>query len=91
MKLEIESQETGKLEVLVKGEDHTLLNIIKENAWKKGADQASYIIKHPYMSDPKLIIRAKNPKKILTDAAQLAIDDSKEFETVFSREVKGKK
>ena len=90
MKLEIESQETGKIELLVEGEDHTLLSIIKENAWKKGADQASYIIKHPYLSEPKLIIRAKNPKKILTDAAQLAMDDSKEFGIVFSREIKGK-
>ena len=90
MKLEIESQETGKLELIVKGEDHTLLNVLKENSWKKGAKQASYIIKHPYMSDPKLIVRAKNPKKVLIDAAQLAIDDAKEFETAFKRETKKK-
>ncbi len=91
MKLEIESQETGKLALLVKGEDHTLLNVLKENAWKEGAKQAAYMIKHPYMSDPKLIIRAKDPKKVLINAAQLAIDDSKEFGIVFSREVKKKK
>ncbi len=90
MKLEVESQGTGKLELLVEGEDHTLLNMLKENAWKTGANQASYMIKHPYMSVPKIIIRGKDPKKILSDAAQLAVDDAKEFGVVFSREIKKK-
>lgn len=90
MKLELVADEKEKLAVTVIGEDHTLLNLLKENAWKAGAKQAAYIIKHPYMSQPEIIIRGKNPRKILAEAAQQIIDDAKEFETLFSREIKKK-
>lgn len=90
MKLEVVKSEKDMLSLFVKGEDHTLLNLLKENSWKRGAKQASYIIKHPYMSEPNLIIRGEKPKKILSDANQMIIDDAKEFGVLFSREIKKK-
>jgi DNA-directed RNA polymerase subunit L len=78
----------GKLRVEVRGETHTMLNLIRENSWKAGAKQASYIIQHPYISQPEVIIRSKNPSKTLKDAAQLIIDDSKGFSTAFKRAMK---
>ena len=88
MKLEVLESEKDRLALLVKGEDHTLLNILKENAWRAGAKQASYVINHPYMSEPKLMIRGLNPRKILSDSAQMAVDEAKEFTVLFSREIK---
>jgi len=77
-----------KLRIEVDGETHTLLNLLRENAWKTGAKQAAYIIKHPYLSRPEMIIRAKNPGKVLNDAIQLIINNTKEFEREFGRALK---
>ena len=85
--MELAAIEKGKekLRVEVRGETHTTLNLIRENTWKAGAKQSSYIIQHPYVSQPELIVRSKNPKKTLQDAAQKVIDDSKEFSRAFKR------
>jgi len=83
MKLKKLEKTKDKLVVEVQGEDHTLLNLLRENAWKKQADQASYIIEHPYLSDPKIIIRSKDPKKILVNSAQLIVEDVASFQKAF--------
>lgn len=88
MELKVLESRPDKLKVEVGGETHTLLNILTEYAWDTGASQSSYIIEHPYLSQPELIIRSKNPKKTLTDAAQLVIDHSKDFKVSFERAVK---
>jgi len=78
----------NKLVVEVRGESHTMLNVLREKAWESGADQASYMIEHPYLAHPKIIIRAKEPKKVLRAAAQLVADEVKDFERQFSRALK---
>ena len=88
MKLEIVEDEKNKLKIAVHGESHTLLNILRENAWKSKADQASYLIEHPYLSTPNIIVHGDSPKKILTAAAQEVVDQVKEFEKEFSASVK---
>ena len=91
MKLTVLEKRGNKLVLEVKGETHTLLNLLRENSWKAGADQASYLIEHPYLSEPKIIVRSKNPKKTLLDAAQLTITQTKEFEKEFQRIIKKRK
>lgn len=88
MKLEIIEDEKNKLKIAVHGESHTLLNILRENSWKAGADQASYIIEHPYLSPPQIIVHSDSPKKTLTAATQIIIDQAKEFEKEFSAAAK---
>ena len=88
MELTVTQKGKEKLRVEVRGETHTMLNLIRENAWKAGAKQAAYIIQHPYISQPEIIIRSKNPQKTLKDAAQMVIDDSKEFMVAFKRAMK---
>jgi len=79
MKVTVLEEMEGKIKVEVAGETHTLLNVLKSNAWKAGAEQAYYMIKHPLLSQPELVVKAKNPKKTLKDATQMLIDDAKEF------------
>jgi DNA-directed RNA polymerase subunit L len=88
--MELSAIERGKekMRVEVRDETHTMLNLIRENSWKVGAKQASYIIQHPYISQPEIIIRSRNPVKTLKDAAQVVIDDSKEFSVAFKRAMK---
>lgn len=88
MELSATEKAKEKLRVEVRGETHTMLNLIRENAWKAGANQAAYIIQHPYISQPEIIIRSKNPAKTLRDAAQIAVDDSKGFSVAFKRAMK---
>jgi len=88
MKLEVVEDEKNKMKIAVHGESHTLLNVLRENAWQAKADQASYIIEHPYLSPPLLVVQSDNPKKNLTSAIQLVIDQSKEFEKEFSAATK---
>ena len=88
MELSAIEKKKDKLRVEVRGETHTILNLIRENAWKAGARQASYIIQHPYISQPEIIVRSRNPAKTLKDAAQMIADDSKEFSQAFKRAMK---
>jgi DNA-directed RNA polymerase subunit L len=46
------------------------------------------MIEHPYLSNPKIMIRAKNPKKVLSDASQMVADDAAEFAKEFGRVLK---
>jgi len=85
MKLTVLEKKKDKWKLEVDGEDHTLLNLLRENAWKERAKQATYMIKHPYLSKPEITVIGPNPKKILADAAKRIIDDTKAFERSFKR------
>lgn len=88
MELKVLESRPDKMRMEVIGETHTLLNILTEYAWEAKAGQASYVMDHPYLSQPELIIKSANPKKTLSDAAQIVIDRSKEFRTAFERAAK---
>ena len=88
MELKVVEKKPDKLRIELVGESHTLLNVLTEYAWEAKASQASYIIEHPYLSQPELNVKSKNPKKTMSDAAQIIIDRSKEFKTAFERSLK---
>ena len=88
MELNVVKKKKDKIVLEVVGEGHTLLNLLREKGWKAGADQSSYMIEHPYMSIPKIIVKAKNPKKVLMDSATLVSDEAKEFGKEFGRAMK---
>jgi DNA-directed RNA polymerase subunit L len=85
MELNVTEKGKGLLKVEVSGESHTLLNLLREKSWKAGASQASYMVEHPYLSNPKIIVRSQDPKKTLSDAAQLVLNDVRDFQKEFSR------
>ena len=88
MNVNVVEKKKDNWKVEVEGEGHGLLNLLRENAWKKGAKQASYMIKHPYLSKPTINVRGANPKKILADSAQMIVDDAKAFQREFKRVAK---
>lgn len=85
MKLEVLQKSNEKIILEVQEETHTFLNLLRENAWKAGSKQASYMIENPYLSEPKIMVRSKNPKKTLENAAQMIIEQAKEFEKELKR------
>ncbi len=85
MKLVLLESDAKKMVLEVQGETHTFLSLLRENAWEAGVKQVSYMIRHPYLSEPKLTVRADNPKKALDSAAQMILDQAKDFEKEFKR------
>ncbi|MBN2331340.1 MAG: DNA-directed RNA polymerase subunit L [Candidatus Aenigmarchaeota archaeon] len=85
MELKVLEKKGDKLKLQVTGESHTFLNLLSEYAWLAKAKQASYMIKHPYLSEPELIVRSANPKKTLHDANQIIMDRAQEFQRGFKR------
>lgn len=88
MDIKVLEKKKDRLVIEVRGEGHTLLNLLREKAWASGVNQASYIIEHPYMSHPKITIRADDPIKALKGAIQKLGDEAKEFDREFSRSLK---
>ena len=88
MDLKVIDKKADSLKVEVRGESHTLLNLLREKAWEAGAQQASYRKDHPYIGEPTIDIKSKDPAKTLKDAAQKVIDDAKDFEREFARAAK---
>lgn len=88
MKLKLLEKTDEKMKVELQGESFTLANIIRKNLWDVGVDQASYMKEHPYLSQPKIVVFSKNPKKSLENAAQKVADAAKDFQTEFKRALK---
>ncbi len=85
MELRVLEKTKSKLKIEVAGEGHTLLNLLRRNSWDAKADQASYIIEHPMLSQPKIIIKAGNPKAVLSRAADMVVKQSQDFSKAFRR------
>jgi DNA-directed RNA polymerase subunit L len=85
MKLTLIEKKKDKIAIEVQGEDHTLPNLLRENAWKSGCKQSSYFIGHPYLSEPKIVIRSDDPEKTIKNAVQMVFDQAKDFEKELKR------
>jgi len=85
MELNVLQDEKSLLKVEAVGETHTLMNILRENCWKCGATQATYIVEHPYLAHPKIIVRGASPRKTLDDAAQLTEKQLADFLSAFRK------
>lgn len=90
MKLKILGKGKNTLRMKFEGEDHSLLNLLKETIWNnEGAkiDSVSYKKKHPYMGDPILLIKTEkgNPEKVLKRASNGIANQTKDFRVELDR------
>ncbi|MBN2368334.1 DNA-directed RNA polymerase subunit L [Candidatus Woesearchaeota archaeon] len=71
MEFNILEDKKKRLVFELKGEDHTLCNVLREELWNdKSVTVSAYNISHPLIGIPKFIIETdgKDPKKALKDA-----------------------
>ncbi len=72
MEINILEEKAKRMVFELKGENHTLLNALREELWKdKAITISAYNISHPLVGIPKVIIETngdKEPKKALKDA-----------------------
>lgn len=81
-----ENDDTLKIEI---HDNLTLINLLNENLWKRrGLDYAAYAQDHPYISRPVLVVKSKNPKKALLEAADRIVEDVKDLRKQLERELK---
>ena len=82
MDVHILKEEKDFLELELKGETHTLCNLLRKELWENNEiAAASYNLKHPLISIPVFTVRAKSgkPKKHLQEAITSLKKQAKEL------------
>ena len=87
MKIEILEDGDEKLKIKV-DTDLTVMNLLNERIWQQKVDASAYKADYPYLSKPILMVRAKNPKKAIVDAAGQIVEEVKDFRKHFAAAVK---
>lgn len=76
MNIEVIENKDDNLKIKI--DDLTLVNLLNETIWRKATkslDYSAYSIEHPYLSKPVLIVKSKDPKKTVIDAAERIAED----------------
>jgi DNA-directed RNA polymerase subunit L len=84
VELELVEKGEGTLLIKVRGEGHTLCNLLRKALHEdKYVVAASYVIEHPLTEPPKLYVKTKKgktPERALTDAAERVAEQLKELQ-----------
>lgn len=91
MNIEILEQSKNKILFKIEGEDHTILNLLKEELWNDDSVKlAAYRMEHPLVGIPEMVVEVKagtEVKKAIDDAVKRLLkkldDTKKQFEKVF--------
>ncbi len=87
MKIEVVENEDNKLKIMIHT-NFTLVNLLNEKIWKQRAEISAYRMENLYPERPLLLVKGKNPKKSVLDAAEEIIEDVKEFRKHFEHAMK---
>ena len=72
-----------ELEIEITGESHSLCNALRKTLMEdKDVESAAYVVEHPIIGEPKLYVKAKNPRKSLKKAAETIKSSCDEFKTL---------
>ncbi len=85
MKVNVIRNEKELLEIELEGEDETLTRLLARFC----SCDAAAVREHPFLTNPKLVIHGKEPRKALLEACENAIAALEEFKEHFSRETSG--
>lgn len=91
MELTILNKTENEINIKVKGETHTLLNMLKTALLNnKHVEIATYDIKHPTISDPVLFVRTDgaDPIDVIKKATKDIVKECDEFIKFFKKKTK---
>lgn len=72
-----------ELEIEITGESHSLCNTLRKTLMEdEDVEAAAYVIEHPIIGEPKLYVKAKDPKKSLRQAAETVKSRCEEFKVL---------
>lgn len=82
----------NELEIEITGESHTLCNTLRKTLMEdEDVESAAYTMEHPIIGEPKLYVKAKNPRKSLKKAAETIKSQCDELKKEISTPKKPKK
>lgn len=87
MEVNILERDKEKMKIEVKGESFTLTQLLAKTLWQQGAEAAT-LKEHPVLEQPKIIVKASNPKKALEKAASSIEDMCEELKKDFKSALK---
>ncbi len=88
MEVEVLQNDENKVKVKIP-KNLTLVNLINDNIWQqKGIEVSAYAMEHPYLSEPVLLVKSKNPKKAILDAVEKIEEDAKDLRKQLSAAMK---
>ena len=89
--MKIITDKRNELEIEITGETHTLCNALRKTLMEdEDVEAAAYVIEHPIIGEPKLYIKAKNPRKSLKIAAETLKSRCDEFKEFIESDADGK-
>ena len=91
MELEVKKAEKNLLEFNIKGERHTLPNLLRSRLLKDSdVTFVSYTLRHPLDKDAEFVLRTgkKDAKKVLLDACSQLTTELKDFEGKLKKAMK---
>ncbi|AXV40243.1 DNA-directed RNA polymerase subunit L [Methanobacterium sp. BAmetb5] len=89
--MKIITDKKNELEIEITGETHSLCNALRKTLMEdKDVEAAAYVIEHPIIGEPKLYIKAKNPRKSLKIAAETLKSRCDEFKEFIESDADGK-
>ncbi len=91
MEIEVLKEEKNLFEFIIKGERHTLPNLLKSKLLEeKEAEFVAYKLNHPMDQDSVFVLRtkSKNPRKVLLDALKSIDLDLDEFTKAVKKTLK---
>ena len=86
MEIKIIEESKKKLIFKMKGENHTLANLLEKELWNdKDVTAAGYHVDHPLVGVPRMIIEAPDPRKALEKAIKGLKKKNADFVKAFNK------
>ncbi len=83
MEIRVLEEAKNRIRFEVKGEDHTLCNLLRKELWNnKHVTVSGYNIDHPLVSEPIMLVETdgkEDPRKVLIKAVDSLKNKTKEF------------
>lgn len=91
-KVKLLKREGNTIEMELVGEDHTIANLIAKYAIRKpGVVYSSYIISHPLIGNPVIVLStdgSRDPLDVIEEVLRDIIKDASEFQQAFEEALK---
>ena len=88
MDLKVLQKDKTVLKLEVQGEDHTFMNILRQELWQdKDLQSAGYTLQHALTTSPILLVQTakKDPFKALDDAAKRLEEEAQDLKAKFKK------
>ncbi|MBN2202951.1 MAG: DNA-directed RNA polymerase subunit L [Candidatus Aenigmarchaeota archaeon] len=84
MNVKVLENENEILKLEFEDETETITNVLATQVWNEGGEAAA-VREHPFIEKPKLVVKGKNPEKLLLKSTKALQEQCEEFSEEFKR------